>query len=722
MNLNFSTADIFSIAIVSMLFTLLVYHFFIYYGRQGEDRIYYIYFSLFALNFAIYLACVTGLQKFLFKTIQIQHAISPAITGITYFLLLDYARKMFTIILNFPEARYKSFRPYFYSFVIYGLLVCTYPFLEYDFYIRKIFPIVVIFATFSPVYMFVIFTIHIFKQNARDVTHRIILTGFFIFMLDFALEEIPSVLNVDYPLKGSYFISGLSALLWAFALAIRFNNEYQELQTLKQSLETKVFERTTELEQAIEQRTNTFVNLAHEIRTPLTLVSNYVDEQIKRHGKTSEIEVIKENTEKLVKDISNFFTEEKFRKGTINFDHSQIINLSEFISSKTEMFRHYTLKKNQELESEIQSGIHVKADPIALGSLVNNLIENSIKYTPEGGSISIKLKGFEETVQLTILDNGVGIPEESQVRIFEPYYQVTEKKQNSQGIGMGLSIVNNIVKSLGGKITLKSSVGKETSFIIELARYRLSNNESALTCEHDQPTMVSHIHVIDIIDPEKKHSVLVVEDNLQLLHYLTEKLKKHFTVYTSANGKFALEKLKTIPKPDLIISDIMMDYMDGYEFLESLVKNGFNAVPVIFLTAKSTDNDKIKGLKMGAIDYICKPFKINELISKAVSIVNNVEQQKNELVSTVTKVLNKMVEVSREEVKNPESGFEYNCYAFNISEREKAVIPYLAEGYTYKQIAEKLFISENTVAKHVQNIYEKTGTKNRMELVGRMNK
>jgi signal transduction histidine kinase/DNA-binding NarL/FixJ family response regulator len=720
MHLNFSTADIFSVAIVSMLFTLLVYHFFIYYGRNGEDRIYYIYFSLFALNFAIYLACVTGLQKFIFTTAEIRHAISPAITGITYFLLLDYARKMFTIILNFPKSKHKIFRPYFYSFIIYGLLVSTYPFFEYNFYIRKIFPMVVVFATFSPVYMFVIFTNHILKQNAKDFAHKIILTGFFIFMLDFALEEILSVLNIYYPLKGSYFISGLSALLWAFALAIRFNNEYKELQTLKLSLETKVVERTTALEQAIEQRTNTFVNLAHEVRTPLTLVSNYVDEQIKNHGKTSEIWIIKENTEKLVRDISNFFTEEKFRKGTINFDHSQIINLSEFISSKAEMFANYTQKKDQDLESDIESGIYVKADPIALGSLVNNLVENSIKYTPEGGRILIKLKVFEEKIELAIHDNGVGIPEESQVRIFEPYYQVTEKKQNSQGIGMGLSIVNNIIKSLGGKITLKSSVGKGTNFIIELTRYRLAKNEFAQTCEHNQPIMVSHIHITDIIDPEKKHSVLVVEDNLQLLHYLAEKMKEHFTVFTAANGKMALEKLKTIPKPNLIISDIMMDYLDGYEFLEALVKNGFNAVPVIFLTAKSTDNDKIRGLKMGAVDYICKPFKINELIIKAVSIVNNSEQQKNELVNTVSKVLNKMVEVTGNEVK--ESGFDYNCYVLNITDREKEIINCLKEGFTYKQIAEKLFIAENTVAKHIQNIYEKTGAKNRMELVGRMNR
>jgi signal transduction histidine kinase/DNA-binding NarL/FixJ family response regulator len=570
--------------------------------------------------------------------------------------------------------------------------------------------------------MLVIFTIHIFKQNSNDVTHKIILTGFFIFMLDFALEEILAVLNIYYPLRGSYFISGLSALLWAFALAIRFNNEYKELQSLKQSLETKVVERTKELEQAIEQRTNTFVNLAHEVRTPLTLVSNYIDEQIENHGKTAEIGIVKENTDKLVRDIANFFTEEKFRKGTINFDHSQIINLSEFITTKGKLFYSYTQKKNQILKMNIQSEVYIKADPIALGSLINNLVENSIKYTPEGGIITLILEGLEEKIQLIIQDNGVGIPEESQSRIFEPYYQVTEKKQNSQGIGMGLSIVNNIVKSCGGKIALKSEVGNGTLISIELSRYKLGKNEVLQHYEHLQPIISSYIRVTDVIDPEKKHTVLIVEDNLQLLYYLTEKLKEHFSVYVAENGKKAMEKLSATPRPNLIVSDIMMDYMDGYEFLEALVKNRFNAIPLIFLTAKSTDNEKIKGLKMGAVDYICKPFKINELITKAISIVNNVEQQKNEIVSAVSKVLNNIVDVSRSEIKNPESGFDYNCYVLNISDREKEIIKRIEEGCSHKEIAQKLFIAKATVAKHVQNIYVKTGTKNKVELVGRMNR
>lgn len=722
MNLNFRPADIFSVFIISLLFTLLVYHFFIYYGRKGKDRIYYIYFSLFALNFAIYLLCVTDLHRFIFKTKEIQYAISPAITGITYFLLLDFARRMFAIILNYPETKRQNFRPYFYSFLVYGLLITSYLFLDYDFYIKMVYPLVVVFATFSPIYMFIIFSKHILNQKSKDITHKIILGGFFIFMLDFALEEIISVLHIYYPLKGSYFISGLSALLWAFALAIRFNNEYKELQTLKQSLETKVAERTKELEHAVEQRTNTFMNLAHEVRTPLTLVSNYIDEHIKNHGRTTEIGIIKENTEKLVRDISNFFTEEKFRKGTINFDHPQIINFSEFVTTKAEMFASYIQKKNQDLETNIQTGIYIKADPTALESIINNLIENSIKYTPEQGRLTITLKGSEDKFQLKIQDNGIGIPQDQQTRIFEPYYQVTEKKLNSQGIGMGLSIVNNIVRSLKGKIVLESEVDKGTTFIIELPRHKLGKHEKPLQYVHCQPILSSYLQVKDEINTQKKNSVLIVEDNFQLLKYLTDNLKTHFTVYTAVDGKKALEKLKVIQKPELIISDIMMDNMDGYEFFEQITKQGFNSIPFIFLTARNTDNEKVKGLQMGAVDYICKPFKINELIYKSLSIVNKSEQHKNELVSSVSQFLNNLVEVTGQERKEAKTGFEYNCYTYNISTREKDIIHCLSEGATYKEIAEKLFIAETTVAKHVQNIYEKTGTKNKVELVGRMNR
>lgn len=717
MKLLLSPADIFSVVIISLLLTLLVYHFFIYFGREGTDRIYYIYFSLFALNFAIYLLCVTGLHRFIFSSIELKQLISPAVTGITYFLLLDYARKMFAIILNFPGSSHKIFRPYFYSFLIYGVLIASYLLIGYEVYIVHIFPWVVVFATFSPVYMFIVFTIHIVRQRTADITQKIILSGFFIFMLDFALEEILSVLHIYYALKGSYFISGLSALLWAFALAIRFNNEYSELQLLKQSLETKVTERTREYEIAIEQRTNTFINLAHEVRTPLTLISNYTDEQIENHGLTREMEIIRENAQKMARDISNFFNEEKFRKGIMIFDHSQIVNFSELLISKSETFRLYARRKNQQLGSNIETGIYIKSDRSALESLLNNLLENAIKYTHHHGKISVSLVSQGKKIILTVHDNGAGIPQEAQEKIFEPFFQVMGKKYNNQGIGMGLYIVHNIVNSLGGKIKLRSRPGEGTVFIVELTRHELVLSEKESQYITSAPVVNAEAYVSDIGN-NKKHSVLIVEDNLQMLGYLASRLQEHFSVYVATDGRMALEKLGSINRPDLIISDIMMDNMDGYEFMKELSGKNFNAVPLIFLTAKATEHDKLKGLNLGAVDFIYKPFNIHELISKAVTIVSKAEQQKSELVTSISRFLNGTAEATPS--SSGESAFEYNCYRFNISGREKEIIVKMAEGSTYSNIAARLFISKNTVSKHIRNIFQKTGTCNKVELLSRM--
>lgn len=262
MNLNVRINDFFSIVFVSILFTLMVCHLLIYNGRKGRDRLYYIYFVLFALNFTIYLSCETGLNKLIFKNPELKHAVSPIITGITYFLLLDFARRMLMIFLNFPESKLKYFRPYYYSFLIYGLLICTYLFYGYELYNKKIYPFVLVFATFSPAYMFAIFLVYIIKQKNTDVRQKFILIGFFIFMLGFAFEEIFSAFNFTYPFKGSYFISGFAVLLWAFTLAMRFNNEYKELQIIKQTLEMKFVGRNNELEYGNNQRSKEQISMS----------------------------------------------------------------------------------------------------------------------------------------------------------------------------------------------------------------------------------------------------------------------------------------------------------------------------------------------------------------------------------------------------------------------------------------------------------------------------
>lgn len=719
--MNVTKIDIFSISVISLVLTLAIYHIFIYFGRKGSDRIYYVYFSLFALNIAVYILSSAMVSRFIFPTLEIRQRFSPAITGITYFLLLHYALQIFKILLHFPASRSRVFRPFYYSFIGYWLLVLTYLYFDYEFYYAKIFPIICVFAAFSPFYMFFVFISHILKQKTRDKAQVIIFFGFIVFMFDFVAEEVIQLFGVVYPFKGTYFVSGISVLLWALALAVRFNNEYKELQSLKLSLEAKVKERTQELEIAIEERTNTFINLAHEVRTPLTLVSNYIDEQIKKHGQTREMNIINENANKLVRDIANFFVEEKFRKGIIPYDHNQIVNLSKFVADLSEMYEGYAKRKGITLTADVGNGIFIKADPDALSSLINNLVENSIKYTDENGSIWIKLTVKESSLKISVKDTGHGIPEAMQEKIFDPRFQVSGKKQNFQGIGMGLSIVNGIVQSLGGSIYLKSEENVGTEFTIELKRHKADEHEFVTDKIPQLPVNITFNKVNDEINEHNCYSVLVIDDHLQMLQFICDELKGNYNVYVAENGKKALEKLRNIPRPDLIISDVMMDDVDGIDLLKAIREdNNLRHIPFIFLTAKSSAIDRYEGLSLGAIDYIQKPFKIDELKIKIDSVIKTFNAQRGAVLNSAFEFISEKLGKPVLHVVNKKDIFEQNCIRMGMSFREKDVILALQDGLQSKDIASKLNISHTTVNKHIQNIYKKAGVSNKNELIEKL--
>ena len=213
--------------------------------------------------------------------------------------------------------------------------------------------------------------------------------------------------------------------------------------------------------------------------------------------------------------------------------------------------------------------------------------------------------------------------------------------------------------------------------------------------------------------------ILVVEDNISMVNYLFKKLKEKYNVYTALNGNEALKKLKnlTVP-PDLIISDVMMDKVDGYAFAKIISEYpAYNHIPIIFLSAKSTKDARLQGLILGAIDFIQKPFNINELLQKIESILRNVSKQKHALMNAAFNNLNTQENLR---VKNSDDIFRQNCELYNLTSRENDIAKLICEGSKYKTIADSLFISERTVAKHVQNIFEKLRVSNKIELINKL--
>jgi signal transduction histidine kinase len=384
------------------------------------------------------------------------------------------------------------------------------------------------------------------------------------------------------------------------------------------------------------EQTEFFVNLSHEIKTPLTLITNYLDSYLENREMTPEIEAIKRNVDKLLRDMINFFDVLKLRKGLHVYRHDSVVDLSSFIKSKAELFKSTAARGGIDLSADIEPGLYSKIDPSALERIVNNLVENAIKYNKPGGSVGIRLASRGERIDLDVRDTGIGIDSEHIGKLFLPYFQITHKKGNRQGMGLGLSIVKGIVEELQGSIRLRSDPGVGSTFTITLDRHVPREGEPVFDDaslfypggSESPPELPARDLPIENASPSSapnagaQHSVLVVEDNEDLRSLLVGRLSGKFWVNAASNGKEALERLGDFELPDVVVSDIMMDTMDGYALFDVLSKDErYAGIPFIFVTARSTVDEKLDGLRKGAVDFIFKPFIIDELISKIESII-----------------------------------------------------------------------------------------------------
>lgn len=371
-----------------------------------------------------------------------------------------------------------------------------------------------------------------------------------------------------------------------------------------------------------------FMNLAHEIKTPLTLINNYLDKYIKSVSYTDDLKIIKQNIDKLQRDMLNFLDTGKLERGQIFYNNNQIVNFSQFLDERVKLYKESANKKDILLDQEIDSDIYTKIDPLALDRIVNNLLDNAIKYTNKDGKILVSLKAIKNRAIFKVIDNGMGIDQRSLKYLFKPYHQIAHKKSATQGVGLGLYIISKVIESVKGEITVESKVGMGTTFIVKflLSQKPSRENEDILTKDAVYQNELATLPVISSVDDgiykENRGRILFVEDNRDLLYYLKTSFQDIYNVYVSENGVKALQKLEMIPKPDIVVSDLMMDEMDGYEFYQKLSSNyKFNDIPFIFLSAVTSFGDKLKVLESGAVDFINKPFSIEELKFKVNSLI-----------------------------------------------------------------------------------------------------
>jgi DNA-binding NarL/FixJ family response regulator len=294
-------------------------------------------------------------------------------------------------------------------------------------------------------------------------------------------------------------------------------------------------------------------------------------------------------------------------------------------------------------------------------------------------------------------------------------------------MGLGLPIVKNVIDTLGGRILIKSNPDKKpgTKINIILNRHFLTP-ENPVNRPAKLPMPLYSNEDVDIADTpflSNRSSILLVEDNKTMLQFIKKKLQLKYNIFIALNGAEALKKLHELSIiPDIIISDIMMDKMDGYSFAKTLSEViEYSHIPIIFLSARSAPADKLKGLRLGAIDFIQKPFSSEELLQKIESVLGNISKQKRAILQSAISHL-KTTQPQEDIVTGnlSISLFDKNCKLYNLTSREIDIVKLIRQGSKYKNIAETLFISDRTVTKHVQNIFEKVGVSNKAELIHKL--
>ena len=381
-----------------------------------------------------------------------------------------------------------------------------------------------------------------------------------------------------------------------------------------------------------------FTNVSHELRTPLTLIKGPIDELRTREKLSAEgeeyLELIERNSSKMLKLVNQILDFRKIQNGKMKM-HVSLVDITAMTETLMREFRLMAAERNIKFVlDKPESRITAWCDAEKIAIVLNNLINNAFKYTNDGGLIAIELAKADdgETCSIRVEDDGVGIPKSQLEVIFERFSQAGNKTAdniNSAGTGIGLSLSKEYIAMHKGSIKAENMAGdKGVAFTVELPTGRENYENSDVEVYFDDNTAATDIDEIKgpvvgtaVVAPQEaqiadRPTVMLIEDNIDMCRMLQLQLKSMYNVFTAHNGTDGLQGVYT-HHPDIIITDLMMPGMDGLEFLRC-VRQDFNIshIPVIVLTAKNTEEDKMSAVKAGANAYITKPFSSSYLLAK----------------------------------------------------------------------------------------------------------
>lgn len=497
-------------------------------------------------------------------------------------------------------------------------------------------------------------------------------------------------------------------------------------------------------EEVYESKLRFFTNITHEFCTPLTLIYGpcekilaypQSDSYIRKYGK-----MIQQNTEKLNGLILELL---EFRR--LETGHKvlsiQRLSVSDKLQNIAESFCELAENKNLNYRLDIEPDIEWNTDISCFSKIVNNLISNAFKYTPEEGNITIGLKVENQLLTLNISNSGKGIAKENLAKIFDRYKILDSFEMNGKNSrnGLGLAICKNMVTLLNGEINVSSIQNEITTFTVTLPELSPTAQEAETpqkvyaTGPLNTNTEPMELEQTTVNFDTSKHTVMIIDDDPSMLWFVSEIFVDKYNVLSFNNAAEALASLE-LKQPDLIISDVMMPEIDGLSFAQKIKQNKlWSHIPLILLSALHHEDDQVKGIEAGAEVYVTKPFNVKYLEKVVYRLIKR-ESDLKEYYSSIfssfkvengncihkedQEFLDKVIETIEKNITNPDLSVELLSSDLGYSTRQfyrklkpitdKSPADIIKE---YRlTMAERLLLTKNYT---IEEIMDKTGFNNR---------
>lgn len=376
------------------------------------------------------------------------------------------------------------------------------------------------------------------------------------------------------------------------------------------------------MREASRLREDFFTNITHEFRTPLTVIlglSRKIRENTEVPQSVSDkASTIERQGNRLLTLVTQLLDISKVKSviGEPNWQHG---NICAQVAMLLETYIDYAANRGVTLKYHYDQAIEMDFVPDYVNKVMSNLVSNALKFTPNGGTISVNLYQRGDRLHIDVSDTGHGISSDKLAHIFEPFY-TTGDTGEAKGTGIGLALTQEIISHLDGTITAESQVGKGTTFHIVMP---IQNRSADPVTETE-------------IGNSGKPIIVVAEDNADVADLLCTQLEPFYEVVAARDGVEALKRAGEII-PDLVITDVMMPNMDGMALARAIRANDLTAhIPIIMVTARVTEQDRIEGLKAGADAYLVKPFNTEELLTRVAKLLEQRIMLRDKYAQTIT--------------------------------------------------------------------------------------